>query len=480
MRKWKKIAALSLSAALAAGTLYGCGSSDTAETEAAAETEAEAEAEAQETEAAAEEGEASSDILELAKADAEAGGKVYYLNFKPEQADQWVELAETYTDLTGVQVDVQTAASNTYESTLKSEMAKSEAPTLFQVNGPVGLATWKDYCLDLSDTELYKNLKSDDYALKEGDEVKSIAYVIETYGIIYNKALLNDYFAADWSTVKSIDELNNFEALKTVADEIQAHKDDLGVLGAFTSAGMDSSSDWRYKTHLANLPIYYEYKDEGIDQSPAIKGTYLPNYKQIFDLYLADATCAPTEIGAKTGTDASSEFALGEAVFYQNGTWAYNDIKDNEVADEDLGMLPIYIGVEGEEDQGLCTGSENYWCVNNKASEADQTATLNFLTWVITSDEGRDMLANQMGFVTPFTTFDEYLPANPLVLADEAYQEAGKTPVSWNFTTMPSEEWKNGVGSALLEYAQGTGDWSGVETAFVDGWKTEYDLAHAE
>ena len=359
-------------------------------------------------------------------------------------------------------------------------MAKSEAPTLFQVNGPVGLATWKDYCLDLSGTELYKNLKSDDYALKEGDEVKSIAYVIETYGIIYNKALLNDYFAADWSTVKSIDELNNFEALKTVADEIQAHKDDLGVLGAFTSAGMDSSSDWRYKTHLANLPIYYEYKDEGIDQTPAIKGTYLPNYKQIFDLYLADATCEPTEIGAKTGTDASSEFALGEAVFYQNGTWAYNDIKDNEVADEDLGMLPIYIGVEGEEDQGLCTGSENYWCVNNKASEADQTATLNFLTWVITSDEGRDMLANQMGFVTPFTTFDEYLPANPLVLADEAYQEAGKTPVSWNFTTMPSEEWKNGVGSALLEYAQGTGDWSGVETAFVDGWKTEYDLAHAE
>ena len=25
-------------------------------------------------------------------------GKVYYLNFKPEQADQWVELAEQYTE----------------------------------------------------------------------------------------------------------------------------------------------------------------------------------------------------------------------------------------------------------------------------------------------------------------------------------------------------------------------------------------------
>ena len=407
-----------------------------------------------------------------------AKGKVYYLNFKPEQADQWVDLAEKYTEETGVQVDVQTAASGTYESQLKSEMAKDEAPTLFQVNGPVGLATWKDYCYDLSDSAVYKDLQSDDYALKDGDEVKSIAYVIETYGLIYNKALLNKYFELPDAEITSIDDLNNFDALKKVADGIQAHKDDLGVEGAFTSAGMDSSSDWRFKTHLANLPIYYEYKDEGISSTDAIKGTYLDNYKQIWDLYLKDSTCDPSMISSKTGDDAASEFALGEAVFYQNGTWAYNDIKDNEVADEDLGMLPIYIGVDGEEDQGLCTGSENYWCVNKNASEEDIQATLDFLQWVVESDEGRDAIANEMGFVTPFTTFDEYLPANPLVEANSEYTKAGKTPVSWNFTTMPSEQWKNDLGSALLEYAQGTGQWDAVQKAFVDGWATEYAAAN--
>ena len=197
-------------------------------------------------------------------------------------------------------------------------------------------------------------------------------------------------------------------------------------------------------------------------------------------MYLKDSTCEPSMISSKTGEDASSEFALGEAVFYQNGTWAYNDIKDMEVADEDMGMLPIYIGAEGEENQGLCTGSENYWCVNKKASEEDIQATLDFLTWVVESDEGRDMLANEMGFITPFTTFDEYLPENPLVKANDEYTKAGKTPVSWNFTTMPSEEWKNKVGSAMLEYAQGTGDWDAVRTAFVDGWASEYAAAHAE
>ena len=446
--KKKKIIAMLLCTAMVGGMVAGCGSSGS-----------------------------SDEGSKSAKGDAK--GKVYYLNFKPEQADQWVDLAEKYTEETGVQVDVQTAASGTYESQLKSEMAKDEAPTLFQVNGPVGLATWKDYCYDLSDSAVYKDLQSDDYALKDGDEVKSIAYVIETYGLIYNKALLNKYFELPDAEITSIDDLNNFDALKKVADGIQAHKDDLGVEGAFTSAGMDSSSDWRFKTHLANLPIYYEYKDEGISSTDAIKGTYLDNYKQIWDLYLKDSTCDPSMISSKTGDDAASEFALGEAVFYQNGTWAYNDIKDNEVADEDMGMLPIYIGVDGEEDQGLCTGSENYWCVNKKADEKDIQATLDFLSWVITSDEGRESISQEMGFTTPFKTFDEnYESANPLVKAADEYVKAGKTPVSWNFTTMPSEEWKNQVGSAMLEYAQGTGEWDAVKTAFVDGWAKEYKAAN--
>lgn len=412
----------------------------------------------------------------------EAKGSVYYLNFKPEQADQWVELGEKYTEETGVPVTVVTAASGTYESTLKSEMAKDEAPTLFQVNGPVGLASWKDYCYDLKDTEIYKQLTSEEFALTNEDgSVPGIAYVIETYGLIYNKALLNDYFETDGAVVKSVEEINSFDTLKAVADDIQAKKDDLGIEGAFTSAGFDASSDWRFKTHLANLPIYYEYQADGIDSTDAIKGTYLENFKNIFDLYITDSTCEPSVLSSKTGEDAASEFALGEAVFYQNGTWAYNDIKDNEVADEDMGMLPIYIGVEGEENQGLCTGSENYWCVNSKASEEDIQATLDFLNWVITSDEGRTSLSQEMGFVTPFKTFDEnYESENPLVVDANKYIADGKTSVAWNFTTMPSEEWKNQVGSAMLEYAQGTGEWDAVEKAFVDGWATEYAAAHAE
>lgn len=408
-------------------------------------------------------------------------GKVYYLNFKPEQGKDWEALAATYTEETGVPVTVVTAASGEYETTLKSEMAKSNAPTLFQVNGPVGLASWKDYCYDLKDSEIYKQVKNDDFVLKDGDAVNGIAYVIESYGIIYNKTLLDEYCHTEGAVISSADEINSFDKLKAVADDIQTKKDELGIMGAFACAGMDASSDWRFTTHLANLPIYYEYKDKGIGSTEAIEGTYLDNYQKIWDLYITDSTCAPTLLSSKTGEDAVAEFASGDVVFYQNGTWAYNDCIADGLTDEELGMLPIYIGAPGEENQGLCTGSENYWCVNKKASEADIQATLDFLNWCITSDTGRDALTNTMGFLTPFKSFDEgYVPANPLVAAANEYIAAGKTAVSWNFASIPSLNWKNHVGSALTQYAEGKISWDDVKKVFITDWATEYALANQQ
>ena len=398
-----------------------------------------------------------------------ASGKVYYLNFKPEQDQKWQDLAKAYTEETGVPVTVLTAASGTYEEKLTSEIAKTDAPTLFQVNGPVGLASWKDYCYDLSGSDIYSQLTSDAYALKEGDTVYGIGYVIESYGLIVNKTLLAE-------AGYTVEDIQSFEDLKKVAEDITARKDELGV-AAFSSAGMDGSSDWRYKTHLANLPIYFEYQDEGITSTDAIKGTYLDNYKNIWDLYINNSTCEPSELAAKTGDDSRNEFLAGEAVFFQNGSWEYGNLTgEGKFTDDDLAMIPIYIGVGDEANQGLCTGTENYWCVNNMASEEDIQATLDFINWCVTSEEGTTAMANEMGFVIPFKGAAE--SPNLFVKQDAEMTAAGKTPVSWNFTTMPSEEWKNVLGTALTAYAAGTGSWDDVVTAFVDNWAAEYQLAN--
>lgn len=397
-----------------------------------------------------------------------ATGKVYYLNFKPEADEAWKALAQAYTAETGIEVQVTTAASGQYETTLKAEMAKTVAPTLFQVNGPVGLASWKDYCYDLSGSAIAGELSSDDFALMDGSSMAGIAYVIETYGIIYNKALLAQ---AGYSE----DDIKDFDSFKAVVEDITARKDELGF-AAFTSAGMDGSSDWRFKTHLANLPIYYEFEADGIGDTDAIKGTYLDNYRAIWDLYINNATCAPSQLSAKTGDDAVAEFVLEEGVFYQNGTWAYGDV--SELGDENLGMLPIYIGVDGEENQGLCTGTENYWCVNKEANADDIQATLDFMYWCVTSEQGTKAMAEDMGFVIPFKNAQE--SPNLFVKQDAEMTAAGATPVSWNFATIPSEEWKKNLSTALSMYAadQSDANWEAVKAAFVDNWAVEYALTH--
>ena len=443
--KAKKLISLGIAGTMAVALLAGCTSSAPSSSAASTDSTATSEASAAST----------------------AEGKVYYLNFKPEQDQQWQDLAKVYTEQTGVPVTVVTAASGEYETTLMSEMAKSDAPTLFQVNGPIGLANWKDYCYDLTGSDILGQLTSDTYALKDGDATLGIGYVIESYGLITNKTLLE-------KAGYTIDDIKSFEDLKKVAEDITARQDELGF-AAFTSAGMDSSSDWRYKTHLANLPIYFEYQDEGITSTDAIKGTYLDNYKNIFDLYINNSTCAPTELAGKTADDSRNEFLAGEAVFYQNGSWEYvNLTQDGTFTDDDLAMIPIYFGVGDEANQGLCTGTENYWCVNSEAPEEDIQATLDFINWCVTSEEGTKAMAEDMGFVIPFKGAQE--SSNVFVKQDQEMLAAGKTPVSWNFTTMPSENWKNGVGSALTAYAAGTGDWDGVVTAFVDGWASEAAL----
>ncbi|EFB74357.1 ABC transporter substrate-binding protein [Subdoligranulum variabile] len=444
--KFKKMLALGLAGTMTAALLAGCSSSGNST---AASTDA------------------AGDSAATSEAAPTAAGKVYYLNFKPEQDQQWKDLAKVYTEQTGVPVEVVTAASGEYETTLMSEMAKSDAPTLFQVNGPVGLANWKDYCYDLTGSDILSQLTSDTYALKDGDATLGVGYVIESYGIITNKTLLE-------KAGYTIDDIQSFADLKKVAEDITARKDELGF-AAFSSAGMDSSSDWRYKTHLANLPIYFEYQEDGITSTDAIKGTYLDNYKNIFDLYINNSTCDPTELAGKTADDSRNEFLAGEAVFYQNGSWEYvNLTKDGTFTDDDLAMIPIYFGVGDEANQGLCTGTENYWCVNKEAPEEDIQATLDFMNWCVTSEEGTKAMADDMGFVIPFKGAQE--STNLFVKEDREMTEAGKTPVAWCFTTMPSENWKNGVGSALTAYAAGTGDWDGVVSAFVDGWATEAAL----
>ena len=395
------------------------------------------------------------------------GGQVYFLNQKPEADEAWKALAATYTEQTGVNVKIVTAASGTYEQTMTSEMDKgANAPTLFNLGKQVDIATWGDYCYNLAGTPVYEEMTTHEFDLTDGaGMVYSIGNCYEAFGIIVNKALLEKagYTVAD---------ITNFDSLKAVADDIHARAAELGF-DAFTSSGLDGSSSWRFSGHLANQPLYYEFRDDGVTSQPAeIKGSYLDNFKAIWDLYTTDtATDKINQISA-TGDQAEAEFGEGKAVFYQNGTWEFSNLTGTYGMDpETITMIPIYIGVEGEENDGLACGTESCWAVNKNASEADIQATLDFLYWVVTSEEGTTMMAEQFGPI-PFKNAKE--STNVFFNAANELIAAGKNVVSWAFNYTPNvDNWRATVVAAMTQYLGGQ-SWDNVVTAFVQGWAYQY------
>ncbi len=411
--------------------------------------------------------------------------EIRYLNFKPEIAEVYDEISAAYQEETGVRLIVETAASGTYESTLTARMATSDAPTIFQINGPIGYTSWAEYCADLKYTELYKHLTDKSLAVTANGNVYGIPYVVEGYGIIYNAKILDAYFTLPEKTTdySSVDDIKSFAALKAVVEDMQKNKDKLGIDGVFAATSLKTGEDWRWQTHLMNIPLSIEFENKGIDLTgdgyKTIDFTYAENFKNIFDLYINNSTTDKKQLGTLDVTSSMAEFALGKCAMVQNGNWGASQIlgvSGNTVAAEDIKFMPVYMGIEGEENIGICIGTENFICINAKASEAEQKAAEDFLYWLFSSDTGKDFVVNKLGFIAPFDTFEaSEVPDDPLAREVTRWMNMDNiTNIPWNFTVFPSVHYKDNLGAALLKYAQGTMTWDQVKTLAVNEWKSEF------
>ncbi|MBQ9328772.1 MAG: ABC transporter substrate-binding protein [Solobacterium sp.] len=392
-------------------------------------------------------------------------GRVYFLNFKPELDETLQELAATYTDETGVEVQVVTAASGTYSQTLTAEMDKSAKPTLFVIGNQAGVREWSDYAIDLTGTAIANELSTDAYNLyDESGKLVSIGYCYECYGIIVNPDLLEQ-------AGHSLDEITNFDSLKAVVEDIHARADELGF-DAFSSSDMDGSSSWRFTGHLANLEYYYEERDAGgWTEAPAtLTGAYVENFKNLYDLIINNSLTDPKDL-ATGGHDAENEFKTGQAAFFVNGSWEYAAVSEDV---PNARMIPYYCGVAGEEKAGLNCGTENCWAVNSQVSEADQQATIDFMVWLVSDSFAASKMVEQLG-VLPYKNAPE--SANGF-LADAAnYTDNGCYVMDWATNYQPNvDEYRAGLVAALNQYDadQSDANWANVETAFVQGWATQY------
>jgi len=415
--------------------------------------------------------------------------EIYFLNFKPEIAEKYNEISKVYQEETGIKVKFSTAASNSYEQTLKSEIAKKDAPVIFQINGPVGYRAWKNYCADMSNTKFYTLLSDKDLAITASDGgVYGIPYVIEGYGIICNLEKFNEYFSLQnrQTSINSFEEITDFTSLKTVVEDMTKNIDRLSIDGVFGSTSMANGEDWRWQTHLSNIPFYLEkskYNYDPVTGVDEISFEFNRNMKDLFDLYINNSVTDRKLLGSKTVADSMAEFALGQCAMIQNGNWAWsqiNEVAGNTVNEDDIRFLPLYTGSDNEKNMGICIGTENYLCINSQASDEKKKMADDFLYWLFSSETGKKFVINELDFLTPFNSFSiSDTPNDPLAKEIFKWQNTpGIDNVEWDFVIYPSTDFKADFGSKLLSYAQGTSTWDDVVNTVITRWREESQKAN--
>ncbi|MFI3140972.1 MAG: extracellular solute-binding protein [Clostridia bacterium] len=411
---------------------------------------------------------------------------VYLYASRNELEDVYMAIAERYEAETGIKVKVVGGNGETYMDDLTDELKNEEVPTIYEVDGYSSLDTLKDSALELSTTDLYSYLSSSDLALSMGGEVYGIPLDLEAYGIIYNEEIFDRYFALEnrQTEVNTVDEINSYDKLKIVAEDMQNFTEELEISGVFAATSFDEG-DTSWTDHLSGISMYLEFGDsEDFDDynsasmgSDEIEFSYGDNFKNFFDLYSSNSTATETSSDTASISTAYSDFALGEAAMMLGDSKAWeeiNSIDGNVVSEDKLKMMPIYMGAQDEENWGLSVGSESYFVINSKASEEAQTASIEFLEWLITSEEGKRFMSEELEFTAAFSSFDEDERIDD-PLSSEIYRHLEKenvTSIPWTHTTF-TDEFKTNFNSSLSEYSSGSLMWDD----FVDRIKTAWSDA---
>jgi len=383
------------------------------------------------------------------------------LNLHPEAEEAWKTLAALYEDETGAAVEIVTAE----PSALPDLLSGSDAPALFEFDAASGLPGWEDFALELTDTPALGELCDGAFALRDDQgAVRALAGSVEAFGLIVNTRLLAE-------AGFELRDLRDFTSLRTAAEYIHNFARAFGF-EAFASVGLDGVSAWRYTRLLANMPLYYELRDLGAPGLPAtLSGSYLDNYRSAWELCVSNGARFRTDLLMVSDEGTKKEFGTGQAVFCLGGSWELEELTERYGMDgADLTLLPIYCGVEGEENAAPCIDAKSYWAVNARCSESERQAALDFLYFCVGNERNAGILAAQLGAL-PYKN----APRSGNVLTDAALDAVaeGRFPVPWVVDRAPNQAgWSAGLADGLIRYAADRSEltWARVAAAWLDGW----------
>lgn len=346
---------------------------------------------------------------------------VYFINTDADLDQAWQSLAAAYEAQTGIPVRVETA------ETLPEELAGSLV-TLVSCGDAGWLEKMEGQLLDLSGTGVYSRMTTEKYNWTDSQgHVTAVAYRREAYGLLVNEELLEQ-------AGYSLEMLMDYGMLELMAADIHSRS---GELGFDAFAPLSEAEAAELAAELVNAALYYEFRDGNITQTPdSLSGGYLAAGRNFLNLLKS---------GISEEETARDAFSQGKAVFLPVST---------AQAEEDALLMPLYCGIEGEEDGGLWESRLRRWAVNANAPQVRIDATLDFLNWVVTGEAGTQMLAG----IQCRRLFED-VPA----------AEAETVTVEWVPGRVALDAARlEAAGAAMVGYLTSQNDWSAVEKAFAE------------
>ena len=391
---------------------------------------------------------------------------------KNEISDTLQAAIDTYEEKNpNVKINLETVGGSDYASSLKAKMLGNDPVEIFTLGGPDDIASYQEYLEPLTDQDWVSHVTAGgvDNVTVDG-EVYGLPLAIEGYGLIYNKKIF-EAAGIDASTLTTYDAIDKaFADLQKQIDEGKL-AEEFPVLEAVEEYAAKES--WIVGLHTNNVALSQEFKSAAnAFDSKTVAYTYGDQLKDLIDLE-TKYTSSKDNLSLLNSVDYSTQVGGGLAIervaVVQQGNWISSEVSNvSEDVLDNLGILPIPL--KGVVEDSIAVGVSNYWCVNSKSSDAEKKAAKDFLNWLYQSDEGKEIVVNNLGFIPAFDNYDNVSISDPLSAEVKRYVDAGKT-IPWVFSGQPSG-WDSKVAANIQNYLAGSMTWDEVIAQNISDWES--------
>lgn len=389
--------------------------------------------------------------------------------------------AKLYKEETGKNVEVKT------ETDQKAKDLSENKATVFEIGTTEEFEDLKDYCADIENTTLNSYLPDKRLALRSDDGKKTYAvpFSISGFGIVYNKKIFDKYYDLKKGDMKykTVGEVKDFKTLKSLTEEIQKNKKELGIDAAFASPSLKSEDAFKWHSRLLNQPLYFEFSsnddyfnpDRAFYNAKEIDLRYDKEYKDILDL-IKENSNDPAAFETKSNEDSISEFKSGRAamILADDDLWGrMKKIGTDKTEEFEVGFLPLYMDASGDKKQGITINRERFFAINKKADKESREAADEFLSWLFSSSSGKKIITESAGILTPFNTFAENeLPEDPLKRETARYLGDNTLENAIMVISEPIKQTTKAVSSlAISGYMTGKRAFDDTKNTLKDVWK---------